>query len=277
MDPVYEKLQRCYESYKSQIDSKPQVAVVLGSGLGDYADTIQVQATLPYSRIEGFPVSTAPGHKGQFVFGYIGQVPVVLMQGRVHYYEGYPMQDVVLPTRLMGLMGVKALLLTNAAGSINLDYKPGDFMLISDHITNFVPSPLIGPNLDKLGERFPDMSCVYDSALRQCVRDAAQNAGIPLQEGVYVQLSGPNFETPQEIRMCRTLGGDAAGMSTACEAMAARHMGVKVCGITCVTNYGSGISQQPLSGDDVVETGKLAAPKFTRLVTDSVQAFASVL
>jgi len=279
MNAIYNKLQRCFESFKAQIDFEPQIGIILGSGLGDFADTdaIRVEARLPYSAIESFPVSTVEGHKGQFVFGWIADVPVVLMQGRVHYYEGYHMHDVVLPTRLMGLMGVRALLLTNASGSVNLDYKPGDFMLLRDHIANFVPSPLIGANISELGDRFTDMSCVYDKQLRDCVRSSAKKAGIDLQEGVYIQLSGPNFETPTEIRMCRTLGADAAGMSTACEAMAARHMGIRVCAISCVTNLGCGISDAQLSAEEVFEVGAQSAPRFRALVVESIRAFAEVL
>ena len=169
MHPVYEKLLKCYESFKTKIDFKPEVALVLGSGLGDYAETIDVVATLEYKDIDGFPVSTVAGHKGRFIFGYVKDIPLVCMQGRVHYYEGYPMSDVVLPTRLMKMMGAKVLFLTNAAGGVNVDYQAGDFMMITDHIMNFVPSPLIGENIDELGARFPDMSNVYRTDVLICV------------------------------------------------------------------------------------------------------------
>ncbi|MGN0359551.1 MAG: purine-nucleoside phosphorylase, partial [Hominisplanchenecus sp.] len=235
MNPVYEKLLRCYESFRAKIDFKPEVALVLGSGLGDYGESIRLEAVLDYHEIEGFPVSTVPGHKGRFLFGYVGKVPVVIMQGRVHYYEGYPMEDVVLPTRLMKLMGARILFLTNAAGGLNDGFKPGDFMMITDQIANFVPSPLIGPNIDELGPRFCDMSEIYDRDLQRVIREAAGSLSIPLREGVYVQLTGPNFETPAEVKMCRILGGDAVGMSTACEAIAANHMGMKICGISCIS------------------------------------------
>ena len=270
MNPVYEKLMKCYESVKAKIDFKPEIALVLGSGLGDYAESIQVAATLDYQDIDGFPVSTVPGHKGRFIFGYVNEVPVVCMQGRVHYYEGYPMTDVVLPTRLMKLMGAKVLFLTNAAGGINYGFSAGDFMMITDHIMNFVPSPLIGPNIDELGTRFPDMSEIYKNDLQQIIRDSAKELGIKLQEGVYIQLTGPNFETPQEVKMCRILGADAAGMSTAAEAVAANHMGMKVCGISCISNLACGMTSQPLSHEEVQETADRVSIQFKKLVTASI-------
>ena len=239
---MYKKLEKCLKSIREKTDFKPEKAVILGSGLGDYAEKIKIEKIVKYTDIEDFPVSTVQGHKGQFVFGYVEDVPVVLMQGRVHYYEGYPMQDVVLPTRLMGMMGAKKILLTNAAGGVNPSFRPGDFMLIKDHITTAVPSPLIGPNIEELGTRFPDMSEVYSKKLQDIIRKSAKDCGIPLQEGVYVQLTGPNYETPAEIRMVRSWGADAVGMSTACEAMAARHMGMEVCGISCITNMAAGVS-----------------------------------
>ncbi len=270
MNQVYEKLQKCYESVKSKVDFQPKVALILGSGLGDYAEGIQVEATLNYSDIEGFPVSTVPGHKGRFIFGYVETVPVVIMQGRVHYYEGYDMSDVVLPTRLMRMMGAEVLFLTNASGGINYNYQAGDFMLIRDHILNFVPSPLIGPNIDELGTRFPDMSDVYDFKLRRIIRQTALEQNIPLQEGVYIQLTGPNFETPSEVRMCRTLGADAVGMSTACEAVAANHMGMKICGISCVSNQAADAAKQPLTHEEVQEMADRKAPMFKKLITSSI-------
>lgn len=274
---VMEKLNRCMESVREKTAFEPRIALVLGSGLGDYADTVRTECVLPYAEIEGFPQSTVEGHKGQFVFGYVQDVPVVIMQGRVHYYEGYDIRDVVLPTRLMGKLGAKALLLTNASGSVNPDYQAGDFMLITDHISCLVPSPLIGPNLDALGPRFPDMSEVYSRELCGAVRKSAAGLGIRLREGVYIQTSGPNFETPQEIRAYRSMGADAAGMSTACEAIAACHMGLKVCGISSITNLGSGISGQPLSGEEVYETAKRTAPLFKQLVTGSVLEMARLI
>ena len=270
MTKAYERLLKCYQCFKDKINFKPEVALVLGSGLGDYADTIRVEAVLDYHDIEGFPVSTVSGHKGRFVFGYVGDVPVVIMQGRVHYYEGYSMEDVVLPTRLVKMMGARVLFLTNASGSVNYDYKAGDFMMITDQISNFVPSPLIGPNEEMLGERFSDMSEIYRKDLCEIIRGAAADLQIPLQEGTYIQLSGPNFETPHEVKMCRILGGDAVGMSTACEAIAANHMGMKVCGISCISNLGCGMTDQPLSAEEVKETADRVAPLFKQLITESI-------
>lgn len=267
MSEVYQKLQKCLSSVREKTDFKPEVALILGSGLGDYADGIQIEATVDYTEIEGFPTSTVAGHKGRFVFGYVNEVPVVIMQGRVHYYEGYPMSDVVLPTRLMGMMGAKKLFLTNAAGGANYHFQPGDFMMIADHITALIPSPLIGPNLDELGVRFPDMSEVYSKRMREIIRKEALSLGIPLKEGIYVQFTGPAYETPAEIRMARSLGGDAVGMSTACEAVAARHMGMEVCGISCITNLAAGMSLTKLDHKEVQETADRVAGQFKKLVT----------
>lgn len=270
MSEEYDKLLRCYHSVREKISFEPQVALILGSGLGDYAEQIQVEAVLDYHDIEGFPVSTVLGHKGRFVFGYIQNVPVVIMQGRVHFYEGYDMHDVVLPTRLMGMLGAKVLFLTNAAGGMQKGMHAGDFMLITGHISSFVPSPLIGPNIEELGTRFPDMSEVYKKDLQEIIRNTAINCGIPLKEGVYVQTTGPNYETPEEIRMYRSLGADAVGMSTACEAMAANHMGMRVCGISCISNLAAGISENPLTHAEIQETADRVAPLFQQLITASI-------
>ncbi len=266
MGEVYEKLQRCYRSVRPQPGFCPQAALVLGSGLGGFASMLRTEAVMDYREIEGFPVSTVAGHKGRFVFGYAGEVPVVCMQGRVHYYEGYAMQDVVLPIRLMKLMGARRLLLTNAAGGIRDGMQPGDLMAITGQIASFVPSPLIGPNVEELGERFPDMSGIYDKGLLELVCAAAKECGIALKKGVYLQMTGPQYESPQEIAMCRILGADAVGMSTACEAIAARHMGMEVAGISCISNLAAGISPVPLSHDEVKRAADQAAEKFGRLV-----------
>ncbi|MDE7230448.1 MAG: purine-nucleoside phosphorylase [Oscillospiraceae bacterium] len=276
MNEVYEKLKKCYETVEKKVSFKPELALILGSGLGDFCDTMDVKETLDYREIEGFPISTVLGHKGQFVFGYSGGqrpgsgVPIVAMQGRVHYYEGYCVQDVVLPTRLMKLMGAKTLFLTNAAGGINPAFKAGDFMLITDHISSLVPSPLIGANIEELGTRFPDMSEVYSRRLRTIIENSAAAEGVPLQRGVYIQTTGPNYETPAEIRAFGRLGADAVGMSTAIEAMAARHCGMEVCGISCISNLAAGISANPLTHKEVQETADRVAPLFKKLVTRAI-------
>ena len=270
MNPVYEKLERCLQSVRAKVDFVPEIGLVLGSGLGDYGEQIRVEATVDYKDIEGFPVSTAPGHKGRFLFGYVNDVPVVCMQGRVHFYEGYEMSDVVLPIRLMKLLGAKVLFLTNAAGGVKTGFHAGDLMLITDQNAAFMPSPLTGPNIDEFGVRFPDMSHIYDLELQQMVRKCAAEMNIHLQEGVYFQLKGPNYETPAEVNMVRTLGGDAVGMSTAVEAIAASHMGMKIVGISCISNMAAGISANPLSEEEVIEAGKSVSKIFTELVTRTI-------
>lgn len=272
-NPVYEKLMHCMRAVREKTDFVPRVAIVLGSGLGDYAAGIQVEAEIPYGEIEGFPVSTVPGHAGRFIFGYIGQVPVVCMKGRVHYYEGYDISDVVLPIRLMKLLGAEILFLTNAAGGVNTSFHAGDLMLIRDHISVFAPNPLIGPNIDELGTRFPDMSTIYDRELQNIIRSTAKRHDIFLQEGVYAQLTGPSYESPAEIRMLRTLGCDAVGMSTVVEAIAANHCGLRVCGISCISNLAAGMSAAPLNHKEVQEAADTAAPKFKNLVTEAVKQF----
>lgn len=270
MNADYEKLMKCYECVQQKISFRPELALILGSGLGDYADKMEVVETLDYHDIEGFPVSTVPGHKGRFVFGYAGGVPIVAMQGRVHFYEGYRPQDVVLPVRLMKLMGAKVLFLTNAAGGINRSFSAGDLMLITDHISMSVPSPLIGENIEELGVRFPDMSEVYSRRLQKIVENAAVTAGVPLRRGVYIQTTGPQYETPSEIRAYERLGADAVGMSTAIEAIAARHAGMEICGISCISNLAAGISVNPLTHKEVQETADRVAPLFKRLVTQAI-------
>lgn len=277
MNPVYEKLMKCYESFRQKINFKPDVAIVLGSGLGDYANDIRVEAELDYHEIEGFPVSTVPGHAGKFIFGYVSDVPVVCMKGRVHYYEGYPISDVVLPARLMKLMGAKVLFLTNASGGINPSFTAGDFMMLTDHVSLWAPNPLIGANIDELGVRFPDMTHVYDEDLQDILRRTAKESGITLKEGVYAQLTGPSFESPAEIRLLHKLGVDAVGMSTVVEAIAANHMGMKICCISCVCNLAAGMTENPLTHDEVQAAANAAAPKFRRLVSEAVTNFKQAL
>ena len=270
MTKVYERLQRCLKSIEDKIPFRPRLALVLGSGLGDYAERIEIEASVDYHEITDFPVSTVSGHKGRFVFGHIGSVPVVIMQGRVHFYEGYSVEDVVLPERLMHLMGAEILFLTNACGSANPAYQAGDFMLITDHILYSVPNPLIGVNIEELGVRFPDMSEVYDPALRKEILAVAKEQGLSLREGVYMQFSGPSFETPAEVKMAHILGADAVGMSTACEAVAGRHSGMRICGISCISNLGAGLSEEPLSDEDVKVVANRVAPLFKKLVTEVI-------
>ncbi|MCR4650837.1 MAG: purine-nucleoside phosphorylase [Lachnospiraceae bacterium] len=273
MEKVYEKLCKCVESVRKVTDFEPQVALVLGSGLGDYADGIKVECEIDYHDIEGFPVSTVPGHEGKFIFGYVGEVAVVCMKGRVHYYEGYPISDVVLPARLMKMLGAEVLFLTNASGGLDPSFKAGDLMLITDHISCFAPNPLIGPNIDELGVRFPDMTHVYDMDLQDKIRAAAGHCGIDLKEGVYAQLTGPSFESPAEIRMLGKLGVSAVGMSTVVEAIAANHCGMKICGISCVCNLAAGMTDNPLTHEEVQQAAADASAKFKKLVTESILNF----
>ena len=273
MSQAYALLEKWVRAVREVTDFTPEIGIVLGSGLGDFARLVDRKAEVSYDSLPGFPVSTVAGHAGKLIFGYVRSVPVVVMQGRVHYYEGYSMNEVVAPIRLMGLLGAKKLLLTNAAGGVNTSFTPGDLMLITDHISAFVPSPLRGENPQELGPRFPDMSRVYDEEMGRAVLEAGEKLGESLQQGVYLQWQGPNYETPAEIRMFRTLGADAVGMSTVCEAIAARHMGLRVCAISCITNMACGILPQPLSHEEVQQTADRVKDKFQALVLESLEAF----
>ncbi len=266
MSAIMERVEACVKAVREKTDFIPRTAVVLGSGLGAFADRIERAVSIEYRDLPGFPISTVQGHLGRFVFGTVGKEPVAVMQGRVHFYEGYSMEEVVLPLRVLHALGAERLVLTNAAGGIRSDLNPGSLMLLSDHISCFVPSPLIGPNEDALGARFPDMSNVYSPRLAEKARAAAAELNIPLKEGVYLQTTGPNYETPAEIRLYRALGADAVGMSTACEAMAARHMGMEVCGISCITNSAAGLGDKPLSHAEVQETAGRAGIQFQSLL-----------
>lgn len=279
MSKIYKKLEKCYKCIREKTDFVPEIALVLGSGLGDYAEgaNVNVEMTIPYSEINGFPTSTVSGHKGQFVLGTVNGVKTAIMQGRVHFYEGYSISDVVLPIRLMGLMGAKVLFLTNASGGINQSFECGDFMLITDHISSLVKSPLVGENIDELGVHFPDMSEIYDRDLRDIIKKSADELDIKLKEGVYIQTTGPQYESPAEIRAFKTLGADAVGMSTACEAIAANHMGMKICGISCISNLAAGISKTPLTHKEVQETADRVAPDFKKLLTESIENISDYL
>lgn len=271
MSAYYEKLLRCRDRAAELSGGfEPRLALVLGSGLGPVAEAMDVRARVPYSQLDGMPVSTVPGHQGQFLFGYISGVPCVCMQGRLHYYEGYDVHDVVLPTRIMALLGAKTLLLTNAAGGLDPEMKIPSLMVITDHIMLHFPNPLVGQNLDDLGPRFPDMSAVYDPGARAILRRKGEEMGLPMSEGVYVQLTGPSFETPAEVRLLGRMGGGAVGMSTACEAVAARHMGMRVAGVSCISNKGAGLSSGALTHQEVVEAGNLIGPRFSALITAAI-------
>ncbi len=266
---MWKRVERAYASLKNRVDFKPQIGIVLGSGLGAIAENIESVYSVPYDSLQGMPTSTVEGHSGRFVFGYINRVPVVVMQGRVHYYEGYTPQEAVLPVRLMIRMGVKALILTNAAGGIRDDLNTGDVMMISDHIS-LVPSPLIGKNDPSYGDRFPDMSEAYDAGLREMARAAAAKAGLNIKEGVYIQFTGPNFETPAEVRMARAVGADAVGMSTAIETIAAVHMGIKVLGLSFISNKACGLGDQKLSHLDVQKESLAVVDKLSDLISEIV-------
>lgn len=255
---------------RSKTDFVPEIAIVLGSGLGPFAEEIEMECIINYNEIPHFPVSTAPGHKGRFVFGKIDGKKVVIMQGRVHLYEGYSPQQIANPIRLMRKMGAKILMLTNASGGINKKFNIGDFMVLTDHISTFVDSPLIGKNDDSIGPRFPDMSEVYSKKLNKVIFDTAKEMGIELQSGVYIQFKGPNFETPAEIKMAKVLGADAVGMSTAIEAQTGVHCGFDVCAISVITNLACGISKTPITSEEVTQTANRIAPIFKELIKKTV-------
>ena len=245
---------------------KADIGVILGSGLGDYAEALEDAVKLPYSEIPGFPRSTVAGHAGMWCCGTLYGKRVVMMQGRFHYYEGYSMKDVTLPVRVMQKIGVKTLIVTNAAGGVNLGYHPGELMVIGDMFSMTAQNPLIGPNLDAFGPRFPDMSCAFDKELRALAHECANEQGFALREGVYAQMTGPTYETPAEIRMLRTLGADAVGMSTVPEVIVARHGGMRVLGISCITNMAAGILDQPLNHAEVTETANRVKGQFRNLL-----------
>lgn len=249
---------------------RPRVGLILGSGLGGLADTLDEAVVVPYKNIPHFPRSTVAGHKGNLVIGRLAGTPTFAMQGRFHYYEGYPLEDVVLPVRVMARLGVETFVVTNAAGGLNEEFEPGDLMLIEDHINMFGTNPLLGPNVDEFGPRFPDMTNAYDRDLRELARSVATGLDIELKEGVYMGLTGPTYETPAEIRAFRALGADAVGMSTVPETIVARHMGVKVLGISCISNMAAGMLPEPLSHDDVVAVTSRIGETFGRLVTTVV-------
>ena len=271
MNAYTEIIERAAEMLRPLTGGNCRIGLILGSGLGGYADRLDDPRGLSYSEIEGFPVSSVPGHAGRFVVGEHAGKTVVVMQGRFHYYEGYPAAILALGVRVMKSLGVETLLVTNAAGGVNRSFRPGTLMAITDHINFARVNPLIGENDDSYGPRFPDQSRVYDPALREALLRTAQEIGVPVEQGVYMMFTGPTFETPAEIRMARTLGADAVGMSTVPEAIVATHCGIRVLGITLVTNMAAGILDQPLTHEEVQQTAALASERFTRLVDAAVE------
>ncbi|WP_300259163.1 purine-nucleoside phosphorylase [Clostridium sp.] len=265
------KIKTSAEYIKGKSKYKPTIGLILGSGLGAIADQIENPEYYPYNEIPNFPVSTVEGHAGRLVIGKFQGKEVIAMQGRFHYYEGYSMQEVTCPVRVMRLLGVETLIVTNAAGAVNKDYTPGDLMIISDHLNLSGSNPLIGKNLSEFGTRFPDMSNAYDKDLRLQVKDIAKNLGIEVREGVYAMFSGPTYETPAEIRMVRTLGADAVGMSTVPEVIIANHSGMKVIGVSCMTNMAAGILEQPLNHEEVMETSAKVRKTFIELMTNIIK------
>jgi purine-nucleoside phosphorylase len=266
MDDQFTRAETAAESIQQRTPLRPQIGLVLGSGLGGFADSLTDATRIPYNKIPAFPLSTAIGHAGQMVIGKSGAVPVAAMQGRVHLYEGYSAQQVAFPMRVFGRLGIRAVILTNAAGGINLNYQQGALVLIRDHINLQGTNPLVGPNDDRFGVRFPDMTQAYERSYRALAREEASKLGMTLHEGVYAALLGPSYETPAEIKYLRTIGADLVGMSTAFEVIAARHMGVKVLAISCVTNMAAGIIDQPLSHKEVMETGERVKTSFEALL-----------
>ncbi|MBP3200108.1 MAG: purine-nucleoside phosphorylase [Lachnospiraceae bacterium] len=266
MSKEYKILQEAYDSIKKKIPYVPEVAITLGSGLGDFVNNLKIDSVIDYKDIKNFPKATNQNHKGKFVFTQINGVKTLVMQGRIHFYEGYSAAEAVRPVRLMAMMGVKKFIVTNAAGTCNKNYKVGDLMIIKDHISFFAPNPLIGENVEELGTRFPDMTDIYDKDIIKVMKKVATKNKIKMQEGVYIQLKGPSFETATEIKIAGKLGADAVGMSTVIEVIAARHAGLRVGGISVITNMGTGLSKVKLSDDDVRETANKIAKKFEKLV-----------
>lgn len=256
----------CAKMIKEKTNFIPEIGLILGSGLGDYADRIENKIIIPYSELPNFPVSTVTGHNGQFIMGEICGRKVIAMQGRVHYYEGYTQRQITIPVRIMKALGIDKIIITNAAGGVNKDFKPGTLMMISDHINYSGSNPLIGENYDEFGTRFPDMSKIYSKNYRENLKKLADKENIKLEEGIYMMLSGPSYETPAEIRMARVLGADAVGMSTVPEAIVSSQMGISVLGISCITNYAAGILEQPLNHLEVVETANKVKKEFIKIL-----------
>lgn len=271
MAEMLDKINESVKMIQSRVQTSPTIGLVLGSGLGMLAEEVEQPVKIPYGEIPHFPVSTVEGHAGQFVFGKFAGHDVAMMQGRFHFYEGYALEQVTFPIRVMKQLGINTLLVTNAAGGINTEWNPGDLMLIQDHMNFMFRNPLIGQNVDELGPRFPDMSSAYNRELRDLAKRAAERIEIPLREGIYIGLTGPSYETPAEIRMYRKVGGDAVGMSTVPEVIVANHMGLRVLGISCITNMAAGILDQPLRHEEVMETAERVKTTFSSLVRSIVR------
>lgn len=269
---VSEKINESMSFIQTKIKKTPEIAIILGSGLGDLVSCIGNKTEIPYETIPHFPKSTVEGHKGQLVYGTLGGKTIIVMQGRFHYYEGYPMDQVTYPVRVLRKLGAELLIVTNAAGCVNEKYNPGDLMIITDHINMMGTNPLIGPNDDSFGPRFPDMSEAYDANLIRIAKAEAKKVDYIIKEGVYMAFSGPSYETPKEIQVARLLGADAVGMSTVPEVIVARHSGMKVLGISCLTNMAAGILDQPLSHEEVIENSRKVKDIFVKLVENIVSA-----
>jgi purine-nucleoside phosphorylase len=272
---IYAKAEAAAQHILAQTKLRPKVALVLGSGLGAFADSLLDSVAIEYSRIPHYPQPTAIGHAGRLVIGTCNGVPVAAMQGRVHFYEGLQMQDVVFPMRVFARIGIRAAILTNAAGGINREYKQGALVVISDHINLQGSSPLIGANDERFGPRFPDMTHAYSRKFRQIANDAGKKLGLDVYEGIYAAMHGPQYETPAEIRFLRTIGADLVGMSTVSEVIAARHMGIEVLAISCVTNMAAGILDRPLNHEEVLETGRKVQKQFIALIETVVPQVAA--
>jgi purine-nucleoside phosphorylase len=271
---LYERAQEAARLIRTRTSADVAVAIVLGSGLGAFAGDLAAPVEIPYNDIPGFARTTVEGHAGRLVIGRLNDVTVAAMQGRFHFYEGYSLEDVTFPIRVLKLLGVRTLVLTNAAGSLNVEFTPGSLMVISDHINLLGDNPLRGRNDERFGPRFPDLTSVYSPELQNIVIDAGNAMGLELRRGIYAALSGPSYETPAEIHMVRTLGADAVGMSTVPEAIVARHMGMNVVGISCITNLAAGVSNRPIDHGQVMQIGERVRGTFTELLKQVIPRFA---
>lgn len=271
MELTYQDYLTILKEIRQQTDFEPEIGVVLGTGLGNFANEIQVEKVIPYSQLSKMPKPTNSNHSGEFIFGYLNGIKVVLMKGRIHYYEGYSTQTCVVPIRLLGMLKIKTLILTNAAGGVNFSFNPGDFMMIEDHISAFVPSPLRGTNFEEFGTRFPDMSNIYDAELTQKIYQRGKELNLPMQKGVYLQFPGPQFESKAEIKAFRGLGADAVGMSTVIEAIASNHMNIKTVGISFISNLACGMSKRKITDEEVIEEAKTSEKNLITILKEAIQ------